>query len=150
LKTVVLGVGLGRGLFVQTTDLDEGGRLLSVGSTDIFEMLAESERVIENGCHTTDVLTMEDYATMRRTAPRVYIGCLHHEYGGRLAKISPPLTQAVAHTVELRDNREVKVRTSLFGKRGPHCHLPLSRPSHRTDTTPIRPSPTLITPRSVA
>jgi hypothetical protein len=39
---------------VQTTDLDESGRLLSVGSTDIFEMFAESERVIENG-HTTSL-----------------------------------------------------------------------------------------------
>ena len=56
LKTVVLGVGLGRGLCVETADLDEGGRLLSIRSTNIFEMFAESVRVIENSVtntHTT-------------------------------------------------------------------------------------------------
>src|SRR6266702_595187 len=53
LKTVVLGVGLGRSLYVQTTDLDESGRLLSVRSTGIFEMFAESERVIKHGVPKT-------------------------------------------------------------------------------------------------
>ena len=46
LETVILGVGFGSGVYIVTTHLDEGGRLLSVRSTDIFEMLAESEGVI--------------------------------------------------------------------------------------------------------
>ena len=49
LKTVVLDVGLGRGLYVETADLDESSSLLSIRSTDIFEVFAESVRVIENG-----------------------------------------------------------------------------------------------------
>ena len=49
LKTAVLGVGRGKGLCVETADLDESGRLLSVGSADIFEMFTESDGNIENG-----------------------------------------------------------------------------------------------------
>jgi hypothetical protein len=49
LKSVVLGVGLGRSLCVETADLDESSRLLSIRSTDVFEVFAESVRVIENG-----------------------------------------------------------------------------------------------------
>lgn len=45
LKTVVLGVGLGRGLSVETTQLDESCRLASVGSADLVEISAEHEKV---------------------------------------------------------------------------------------------------------
>ena len=37
-ETVVLGVGFGRGLGVETTDLDESGGLLMVRSTDNFHI----------------------------------------------------------------------------------------------------------------
>jgi hypothetical protein len=48
LKTVVLGVGLGSSLGVETTQLYESGRLLSVGSADILEMFAKCVRVISS------------------------------------------------------------------------------------------------------
>ena len=46
LKVIVLEVSLGEGVYVETAHLDESGRLLSIRSADIFEMLAKSGRVI--------------------------------------------------------------------------------------------------------
>ena len=68
MKMVILGVGLGSSVHVETTHLDESCRLLSVRSANIFEVLAESVRVIGNSVVKYHIasqgmscLTMEDY-----------------------------------------------------------------------------------------
>lgn len=48
LKTVVFSVSLGIGFGVETTQLDDSGRLVSVGSAYLLEIFAEYEKVKGN------------------------------------------------------------------------------------------------------